>query len=83
MKARVYINYKPGILDPEGLTVNNALSTIGIKDIKNLSFGKCIMMEFAKSLSEDEVVNIIKKSCSELLVNPNTESYKYEIISNS
>ena len=82
MKVRVYINYKSGILDPEGLTVNNALNTIGIKEIKNLSFGKCIVMEFDESLSEGEVIKIIEKSCSELLVNPNTESYKYEIISN-
>ena len=33
MKAKIYINYKDGILDPEGLTVSKALQSIGIKGI--------------------------------------------------
>ena len=40
MKAKIYINYKDGILDPEGSTVSKALQAIGIDGIANLSIGK-------------------------------------------
>ena len=33
MKAKIYISYKEGILDPQGKTVSHALDAIGIKKI--------------------------------------------------
>ena len=36
MKAKIYISYKDGILDPEGVTISKALDTIGIKGIESL-----------------------------------------------
>ena len=79
MKARIYINYKEGILDPEGLTVSKALQSIGIKGINNLSIGKCIEVEL-NCKTKEEAIEIIEKSCSKLLANPNTEVYNYKII---
>ena len=79
MKAKIYINYKDGILDPEGLTVSKALQSIGIKGIENLEIGKYIELEL-KNKTKDEAIDIIEKSCSKLLANPNTEVYHYQII---
>ena len=79
MKAKIYINYKDGILDPEGSTVSKALQSIGINGIENLAIGKCIELEF-KNKTKEEVVDIIEQSCSKLLANPNTEVYHYKII---
>ena len=36
MKAKIYITYKDGILDPQGKTVGNALDSIGLSNIDNL-----------------------------------------------
>ena len=33
MKAKIYINYKDGILDPQGTTVNKALKSINARTI--------------------------------------------------
>ena len=79
MKAKIYINYKDGILDPAGLTVSKALESIGIKGINNLSIGKCIEVEL-NCHTEKEATEIIEKSCTKLLANPNTEVYNYKII---
>lgn len=79
MKAKIYINYKDGILDPEGSTVSKALQAIGIDGIENLSIGKCIELEF-KNKTKEEAIDIIEQSCSKLLANPNTEVYHYKII---
>ena len=44
MKAIIFINYKEGILDPEGVTISKALDNMGINGINELSVGKCIEM---------------------------------------
>ena len=78
MKAKIYINYKDGILDPEGVTFSKALNSIGVKGIENLSIGKCIEMEL-NCKTREEAISIIETSCSKLLANPNTEIYNYKI----
>jgi len=80
MKAKVYIKYKDGILDPQGKVTNNALKSIGISGIENLTIGKYIEIEFG-DISKEEADKLTNESCSKLLVNPNTQTYLYEIIS--
>tara|TARA_Y100001970_G_scaffold49902_2_gene63191 strand:- start:1495 stop:1737 length:243 start_codon:yes stop_codon:yes gene_type:complete len=80
MKAKIYIKYKDGILDPQGKVTGNALESIGIKGTKSLTIGKYIEMEFG-DISKDQADKITNESCKKLLVNPNTQTYTYEIIS--
>ena len=78
MKAKVYISYKEGILDPQGKTVGNALVSMGINGIKDVRIGKYIEISFNK-ISKDKAKEIADKSCRKLLANPNTETYKFEL----
>lgn len=80
MKAKIYINYKEGILDPQGKTVGGALTSIGLDGVKDVSIGKYIQLDFDKKLTKKEVVNLTEQSCKKLLVNPNTEQFIYQII---
>ena len=79
MKAKIYIKYKEGILDPQGKTVHNALESMEIKDISCVTIGKYIEMEF-QDISKSVAESITDESCRKLLANPNTESYKFEIV---
>ena len=79
MKAKIYISYKDGILDPQGQTIGHALDSIGIKKINSVRMGKYIEMEF-NGLSKDEASKITDESCRKLLANPNTETYTFEIV---
>ena len=79
MKAKIYISYKEGILDPQGKTVNHALDAIGIKKINLVRMGKYIEMEF-NGISKDKALEITDESCRKLLANPNTETYSFEIV---
>ena len=78
MKAKIYIKYKDGILDPQGKVTGNALNSIGIKGFQSLTIGKYIEMEF-DAINKDEAKLLVDKSCKELLVNPNTQTYSFEI----
>ena len=78
MKAKVYISYKEGILDPQGKTVGNALVSMGINHIKDVRIGKYIEISF-NNVSKDKAKKIADESCRKLLANPNTETYKFEL----
>ena len=79
MRAKIYIRYKDGILDPQGTTVGHALNSMGFDAIHEVSVGKFIEMNF-KDVSKEEAEKLTDESCKKLLSNPNTESYKFEIV---
>jgi len=78
MKSKIYIKYKEGILDPQGVVTNKALNSIGMKNIENISIGKFVEIDFG-DISLKEAEQITKESCDKLLVNPNTETFTFEI----
>ena len=78
MKAKVYISYKDGILDPQGKTVGSALKSIDIKGISNVRIGKYIEILF-DNVTKEEAKLLTDESCRKLLANPNTETYKFEL----
>ena len=79
MRAKIYIRYKDGILDPQGTTVGHALNSMGFDAIDDVSVGKFIEMNF-EDVSKEEAERLTDESCRKLLSNPNTESYKFEIV---
>tara|TARA_B100001029_G_C15062623_1_gene459925 strand:- start:4692 stop:4937 length:246 start_codon:yes stop_codon:yes gene_type:complete len=79
MKAKVYINYKEGILDPQGLTVSTALSSMGYEGFDEVRIGKLIEIKFG-DVSKEKAERMTDSACKKLLANPNTESYRYEIL---
>ena len=80
MKAKIFIKYKDGILDPQGKVTGYALESIGVKGVSSLTIGKYIEMEFG-DISKEKAEEVANDSCKKLLVNPNTQTYTYEIIS--
>ncbi len=79
MKAKIFIKYKDGILDPQGTVTSNALKSINIKGISSMGIGKFIEINFSDKISKNDAKKITDESCKKLLVNPNTETYTFEI----
>ena len=80
MKAKIYITYKDGILDPQGKTVGGALNSMGLSNIDQVSIGKFIEMKFNSKLTKVQAKELTEESCKKLLANPNTEQYSYTIL---
>jgi len=78
MKAKVYISYKEGILDPQGKTVGNALQTMDLQGISDVRIGKYIEIAF-DGVTKEEAISLTEESCKKLLANPNTETYSFEL----
>ena len=79
MKAKIFIKYKEGILDPQGTVTNKALKSIDVKGIESIGIGKYIEMNFKDNIDEDSAKSIAEDSCKKMLANPNTETYSFII----
>ncbi|OMH40612.1 phosphoribosylformylglycinamidine synthase subunit PurS [Desulfurobacterium indicum] len=80
--VKIFISYREGILDPQGVAVEKAAHSLGFEKVKNVRVGKYITMEIEAS-SKEEVENEIREMAKRFLVNPVIEEYTFEITENS
>lgn len=78
MKARVEVRLKPGVLDPQGKAIGNALAALGFSGIGEVRQGKLIELELAESDPAAARARV-EAMCRELLANPVIETYTIEI----
>jgi phosphoribosylformylglycinamidine synthase len=78
MKARVHVMLKPGVLDPQGRAIGNALSGLGFKGIGEIRQGKLIEIELAEG-DPTQARAQVEAMCRELLANPVIEDYTIDL----
>jgi phosphoribosylformylglycinamidine synthase len=78
MKARIYISLKEGIFDPQGSTIQQALSGLGFPGVSRVKTGKYFEIELSPTPSAN-VEQQLAKMCDQLLANPTIEQYRIEI----
>lgn len=69
VKARVLIRPKAGILDPQGIAVEQALPALGFEGVSNVHVGRLVELDLS---SPDE----LPRMCEMLLANPLVEDYE-------
>ena len=72
MIYRVYVEFKPGILDPEAEAIKKTINQLGIKSLRKISKGKFFDIEFSKNNNYSDIEKISKN----LLSNPIIENFK-------
>ncbi len=78
MKARVHISSKPGVLDPQGQAIANALKSLGFAGVGEVRQGKLIELDLAES-DPATARAAVEDMCRQLLANPVIENYAIEI----
>ncbi len=78
MQVRVHVTLKPGVLDPQGKAIENALQALGFAGVGGVRQGKVIELDLAET---DAVAaeTAVKKMCEKLLANTVIESYAIEL----
>ena len=78
MKARIKITLKPGVLDPQGKAIQNALGALGFDGVNDVRQGKYIEVDVA-GMSEEQARAEVDRMCRDLLANTVIENYTYEL----
>lgn len=79
MKARVYVSFKPTVLDPQGQTIRAALSGLGYNEISDVRQGKFFEITL-DATSKDKARSDVEAIARDVLANPVIEEYRVEFI---
>jgi phosphoribosylformylglycinamidine synthase len=75
--AEVVVDLKPVVNDPQGLTVRDALRSLGFSQVRGARVGKVIRLELEAG-DETQARSLVTEMCEKLLRNPVIEDYAIE-----
>ncbi|USS91457.1 phosphoribosylformylglycinamidine synthase subunit PurS [Fructobacillus americanaquae] len=76
--AKIYVTYKPSILDPQGVVIKSALERLEYQGIEDVSQGKYFQVKLT-GVDKVAVAKEVESLVEELLINHNTETYTYDL----
>ncbi|MGQ9897393.1 MAG: phosphoribosylformylglycinamidine synthase subunit PurS [Acidobacteriota bacterium] len=78
MKATVHVTLKPGVLDPQGQTIQRAGEAIGFTGIVDVRQGKFFEIELSDGHDVEATRAELERFAREVLTNPVIEDYWIE-----
>jgi phosphoribosylformylglycinamidine synthase subunit PurS len=79
MKAHVWVMPKRTVLDPQGQTIQHALSGLGYAAVNDVRQGKFFVLQL-DGWSREEAQAHVEKISREVLTNMVIEEYRFEIV---
>ena len=70
---------KRTVLDPQGQTIQHALSGLGYESVKDVRQGKFFVLN-VEGLTQEQAVKQLDRITKEVLTNPVIEEYRFEIV---
>ncbi len=70
---------KSTVLDPQGQTIQRALSSLSYDKVKDVRQGKFFVLDL-DGLSRDEAKKQVEKIAKDVLTNPIMEEFRFEIV---
>ncbi|HPT63674.1 MAG TPA: phosphoribosylformylglycinamidine synthase subunit PurS [Candidatus Atribacteria bacterium] len=77
-RGKVIVTLKPGVFDPQGVTIRNALHTLSFREVEEVKAGKYLEI-ILESENRSQAEKRIQEMCDQLLSNPVIESYSYQL----
>lgn len=77
-EARVDVTHLPGVLDPQGATVERALPALGYDNVSEISIGKTIRLVVDAADARAARAQV-EEMCERLLANPVIEAYAVSV----
>ena len=79
MKAKVYVNLKSGVLDPQGKAIQHSVELLGFSGIADVRQGKYFEISLDGSMDQQRALESVEKMAREVLSNPIIEDYRVEL----
>ncbi len=80
MKATVRVTLKPGVLDPQGQTIQRASAAIGFARIADVRQGKFFEVELSDDGDVEAARAELERFARDVLSNPVIEDYRVEFM---
>jgi len=79
MKAHVWVMLKPTVLDPQGQTIQRALSSLGYASVQDVRQGKFFVLAL-NGMNREEAKKQVERIAKDVLTNPTIEEFRFEIV---
>ena len=76
MKATVIVTLKPTVLDPQGMTIQRSVASMGLPEVADVRQGKYFDVNLADGISPDSGKEVVQKLAKEVLTNPVIEDFQ-------
>ena len=76
MKATVIVTLKPTVLDPQGMTIQRSVESMGLPEVPDVRQGKYFDVNIYDVVSPDRGKEIVQKLAKEVLTNPVIEEFR-------
>ena len=76
MKATVIVTLKPTVLDPQGMTIQRSVASMGLPEVADVRQGKYFDVNLAYGISPDRGKEVVQKLAKEVLTNPVIEDFQ-------
>jgi phosphoribosylformylglycinamidine synthase len=76
--ARVYVTLKPTVNDPQGLTIQGGLKSLGFTAVDSVRAGKYMEIRL-NAANKAEAEASVTEMCKKLLANPVIEDFRFEV----
>jgi len=78
-RLEVRVKPRPGLLDPEGKAIQQALNSLGWEGVEDVRVGKAIYLDI-EAASSEAAVDTAEAMCRKLLANPVTEDFEVSVV---
>lgn len=78
MKAKVFVSYRDGVLDPQGQTIHEVLKQHGHDKVRDIRVGKMIEIEL-DDMESNQAKSLLEEISDKMLANPVTETFRVEL----
>lgn len=78
--ARIYVTPKPGVVDPQGLSILGGLKNLGYDSVSAVRAGRYLEVQLGEAPSREEAESRTTDMCRQLLANPVIEDYRFEVV---
>jgi phosphoribosylformylglycinamidine synthase len=79
MKAKVYVTFKKGILDPQGKAVQHSLEVMEFDEVMDVRQGKVFELTLSEDISPEDAEKRVTEMAEKLLANTVMENFRVEI----
>ncbi|NLJ49076.1 MAG: phosphoribosylformylglycinamidine synthase subunit PurS [Candidatus Atribacteria bacterium] len=77
-RGKIIITLKPGVFDPQGVTIKSALHSLGYQETEEVKTGKYFEIHLESS-SLEAAQKRLEEMCDQLLANPVIEKFQFTI----
>ena len=76
MKATVIVTLKPTVLDPQGMTIQRSVESMGLTDVADIRQGKYFDIRLKDDASPEHNRQTVERLAQEVLTNPVIEQFR-------